>query len=317
MQYDVAIIGAGPSGLSAAITLACEGRSVVLIDKAYNVGGQIAHSHLVENVVGYPAGFNGEVFAMQAHEQAINLGVTVLLGQQVMMLYRKDGEFVLHTQTPADIRATAVLITVGVAPRPLPFESEPGNCNVTNELHLQPAKPGEHVLVYGGGNSAGQAGCFYAKQGCIVTVLSRRPLVETMDGRWIATLQALGVTSMVGEIQQVTDTVIFCSSGETQSLTTPNHLHAFMGGDPVTGWLPGLQLDEKGYILTNDQHETSTPGIFAAGDCEAGTVKRFSCAIGGATEAASFVSRYLAGLDTNLSGLSESGGLDASLQIGV
>lgn len=303
-MYQVAVIGAGPAGLSAAIALACEGNSVVLLDQAYSVGGQIAHSHLVENVVGYARGFSGEDFAVQAYEQAISLGVNILLGQQVMMLYGEVGNFVLHTRDTT-IYARSVLITTGVAPRPLPFEvsmdAEAGACNITNELHLLSANPGEHVLVYGGGNSAGQAATYYAKRGCEVTILSRRPLVETMDGRWVSTMDELGVQAVVGEIQHVTDSVVFQSSGMEQSLITPHVLHAFTGGAPTTAWLEGIVArDDRGYIITDSLHNTATIGIFAAGDCEAGSVKRFSCAIGGGSEAVSSISRYLSALDASM-----------------
>lgn len=303
MIYDVAIAGAGPSGLSAAIALVCEGRKVVLLDKANYVGGQIAHSHLVENVVGYPGGFNGEQFSQDAYNQAVNLGVDLLLGHQVMMLYKHGESFVLHTPY-GGVQARAVLLTVGVAPKPLPFEvsldAEEGACNITNELHLLPANPGEHVLVYGGGNSAGQAASYYAKRGCSVTILSRRPVQETMDGRWIAAMAELGVQAQVGEIQHVSNSVVFSSNGLEQSLVTPHTLHAFTGGAPTTAWLEGVVArDDAGYIITSLGHQTVTPGIFAAGDCEAGSVKRFSCAIGGGSEAVSSISRYLAVLDAS------------------
>jgi thioredoxin reductase (NADPH) len=294
-MYDVAIVGAGPAGISAAIALACEGKQVVVLEQSYIVGGQIAHSHLVENVAGYRNGFSGEDFAIQSYEQAISLGVDILLGHQVLRLYGERNNFILWTD-PGDIHARAVLITVGVAPRPLPFAvlMEEEGCNITNELHLQPANPGEHVLVYGGGNSAGQAATYYARRGCTVTLLSRRPVQETMDARWIVTLASLGVYNTVGEIQHVdNDTVVFSSSGEAQRLI-PHTLHAFTGGDPVTGWLDGwVQVDDRGYIVTDDHHCTTTPGIFAAGDCVSGSVKKFTCAVGGGCEAVPYIGQCL------------------------
>lgn len=297
MLYDVAVVGAGPSGLAASIALACEGKQVALIDKNLYVGGQIAHSHLVENVVGYPRGFNGEEFSNNAHEQAYNLGVDIMLGQQVMLLYGSAGRFSLITPSTT-VHSRAVLLALGVSPRPLPFEHASSGCCITNELQLQPAAPGEHVIVYGGGNSAGQAATYYAKCGCTVTILSRRPLVETMDGRWINTMAELGVQSIVGEIQHVGGSVVFESNGVEQSLTAPHTLHVFSGGQPATSWL-AVEVNSEGYIVTDSLHNTSTPGIFACGDCEVGTIKRFSCAIGGGSGAVSSISRYLSGLDAS------------------
>lgn len=284
-MFDVAIVGAGPAGLAAGCSLACEGRSVVLLDAASAVGGQIAHSHLVENVVGYSQGFSGEQFAGEAHEQALHLGVTILLGQQVMIIDGVAGKFTLMTPETR-VHARAVLLALGVSPRPLPFDVVPGTCTCTSDLHLQPAGPGEHVVVYGGGNSAGQAACYYAKCGCRVTLLSRRPLQETMDARWIATLTQLGVEQFMGEVRGVhQDTVIFESSGVVQVLL-PHTLHGFLGGTPTTAWLDGVvELDAGGYIITDDHHCTSTYGVYAAGDCVAGSVKRFTCAVGGGVEA--------------------------------
>jgi thioredoxin reductase (NADPH) len=297
MMYDVAVVGAGPAGLSASVALACEGKSVVLIDKAYNVGGQIAHSHLVENVVGYPNGFSGEDFALQAYTQAVGLGVDIMLGHQVVEVLGWPGRFGLLLHGAGMPSARAVLITVGVAPRPLPFAvvmEEGKGCNVTNELHLLPASSDERVLVYGGGNSAGQAASYYAKRGCSVTLMSRRPVVETMDARWITTLARLGVYNVVGEIAHVSnDTVVFECSGVVQQLI-PHTLHAFTGGEPETGWLTSwVELDADGYIVTDEQHCTTTYGIFAAGDCEAGGVKKFTCAVGGGCEAVPAIGKYL------------------------
>lgn len=303
-MYDVAIVGAGPAGLSAAITLACEGKSVVLLDKAYNVGGQIAHSHLVENVVGYRHGFNGEEFALQSYQQVVGLGIHIMLGHQVVGVYGELGSFTLET-TGLQVQARAILITVGVAPKPLPFAtfSEPGckGCNVTNELHLQAALPGENVIVYGGGNSAGQAACYYAKCGCDVTLLSRRHVKETMDGRWISNMSLLGVYNIVGEIAHVNDnTVVFQSNGEVQQLI-PHTLHAFVGGEPESTWLEGwVEVDAGGYIVTDNTHCTATYGIFAAGDCESGSVKKFSCAVGSASEAVPAIGKYLSEVQDQL-----------------
>lgn len=296
-MYDVAVVGAGPAGLSASIALACEGKKVVLVDQANHVGGQISHSHLVENVVGYPGGFDGESFSHAAYTQAVGLGVDVMLGQQVAMLSGTAGNFAVITPDTT-YHARTILLTIGVAPRPLPFQVVQPDCNVTNELCLQPAMPGEHVLVYGGGNSAGQAACYYAKMGCKVTILSRRPLEETMDGRWVASLESLGVERVIGEIQHVdNDTVVFQSSGEVQNLI-PHTVHSFLGGEPITGWVYGwVEVDEGGYIITDDYHCTSTYGIFAAGDCESDSIKRFSCALGGATEAVHAIHRYLLELE--------------------
>ena len=242
----------------------------------------------------FRSGFSGDTFSAQAYEQASRLGVYLLLGHEVVGLHPGHGAFGIDYREAGWLFARAVLITVGVTPRPLPFDVEHGcGCNVTNELSLQPAAPGEHVLVYGGGNSAGQAACYYAKMGCSVSILSRRPLEETMDARWVTSLQGLGVTMHAGEIQEVNDTVIFCSSGEVQHLT-PGTLHSFLGGEPATSWLQGLVgMDEQGYILADTFHCTFTPGIFAAGDCVSGSVKRFTCAIGGGGEAVSAISRYL------------------------
>lgn len=300
-MYDVAIVGAGPAGLAASISLACEGRSVVVLEKDYSVGGQIGCSHLVENVVGYSRGFSGVQFAEESYNQALSLGVNIMLGQQVMMLYPSPTGLGFTLVTPdASLHSRAVLITVGVAPKPVPFEVCGSDCKVVSDPYLQPAPAGEHVIVYGGGNSAGQAACYYAKLGCKVTILSRRPLPETMDYRWITSLIGLGVDCIVGEIEHVqNDTVVFQSNGQVQHLI-PHTLHSFLGGEPVTSWLVGVvKVDVGGYILVDENHCTATSGLFAAGDCVAGSVKRFTCAIGGGVEAVHAIHQYLTGLGCN------------------
>lgn len=298
MLYDVAVVGAGPSGLNAAVSLACEGWKVVVLEKADHVGGQIGCSHLVENVAGYPNGFSGIEFAQAAHTQATSYGVDILLGQEVRGIWGELGDFTLECGSHPHYycRARTILLALGVEPRELPFDVVDATCKLSNTPNLLPANPGEQVLVYGGGNSAGQAAAYYLKAGCNVTLVSRRPVEETMDARWIRSIDELGVQRAVGKVSEVcNDTVVFTDRKVSQELVT-HTVHAFLGGDPETAWLTGIELDARGYVVGDEYHATSVYGIFTCGDCESNTTKQFACALGGSAEAANAVGRCLSGL---------------------
>ncbi|MCW1428999.1 FAD-dependent oxidoreductase [Novosphingobium sp. JCM 18896] len=306
--YDVAIVGAGPAGLAAAVYAASEGlETIVLDERAY--GGQAGASNRIENYLGFPTGISGQALAGRAFNQALKFGAEIAIPLEVTRLDCPEGkvcpDLPLGLVLPDDrhIRARTVVIASGARYR---RPDVPGLAMFEGKGVSYWASPiearlceGEEVALVGGGNSAGQGVVFLAPKVKHLHLVARRPLEATMSRYLIDRIAALpNVTLHIGK--EIAELEGDCQTGLTGAVfrdradgTTKHcalkHLFLFIGADPNTGWLSGcVETDAHGFICTGDTlHregilplETTRPGIFAIGDVRAGSVKRVAAGVG-------------------------------------
>jgi thioredoxin reductase (NADPH) len=321
--YDVAIVGAGPAGLAAAVYGASEGLDVIVIDER-SVGGQAGASSRIENYLGFPTGISGQALAGRAYNQALKFGAEVVLPVEVegLIATRDDvGALTLELAGGNSVHTRSVVIASGARYR------RPDIANIATfegngiSYWASPIEAklcaGEEVALVGGGNSAGQAIVFLAPQVKKLHLVVRRALEETMSQYLIDRIKALPNVDlhMQCEVEAIDgDPVAGLTSatlrnrvdGSRQQLAL-HHLFLFIGADPNAGWISGrVHTDGKGFIVTGqsfDTHgslartpmplETSLPNVFAIGDVRAGSTKRVAAAVG---EGAAVVSQIHAAL---------------------
>jgi thioredoxin reductase (NADPH) len=328
---DLAIVGAGPSGLAAAVYAASEGLSTLVIERG-SVGGQAGSSSLIRNYLGFPRGVAGAELARRAYQQAWAFGAAFAHAREVVGLgidpAGTDAAFALAVAPGQEqVSARSVILATGISYRRLtvpelrPFVGTSlfyGASSVEARAQL-----GKTVCVVGGGNSAGQAALHLARYAASVTLLIRgAALAASMSSYLIAQLDALGVevvreSRVVGarsddsgrlaaiEIENV-------ASGE-RSLRSCHALFVTIGARPHTAWLPAEVLrDRWGYVVTGasaadddladpwqgraipGQLESSVPGLFAVGDTRRSSLKRVASAVGEGSVVVSAVHAHLA-----------------------
>jgi thioredoxin reductase (NADPH) len=314
LVYDVAIVGAGPAGLAAAVYAGSEGLSVIVFDsKAF--GGQAGASARIENYLGFPTGISGMALAGRAFNQALKFGVEVAIPLQVSHLECADAHadaadsdpFKLELTEGGVVRAKTVVIASGAAYRRPPIENLAMFEGTGVSYWASPVEAklcaGEEVALVGGGNSAGQAVVFLApKVRKLHLVIRRDGLEATMSHYLIERISALPnvelhtCTEVVG-LEGAADTGLSGArfrdkrTGDEHTCAL-RHLFLFCGAEPNAGWLDGcVALDPKGFVLTGAKCgsrqgrgvlplETSRPGVFAIGDVRAGSTKRVAAAVG-------------------------------------
>ncbi|GAB3777714.1 NAD(P)/FAD-dependent oxidoreductase [Nocardioides ungokensis] len=305
---DLAIVGAGPAGLAAAVYGASEGLSTVVVE-AEAVGGQAGTSSMIRNYLGFPRGISGMRLAQRARNQAIRFGTRFFTGWEVLALEpgAEGAPHVLRTDG-GDVRARAVVVAAGVSYRKLrvPGIDELTGTGVFYGSAMTAAREmeGYDVVVVGGGNSAGQAAIHLARFASSVTILVRRPgLEETMSSYLVneiryssrITVQPCSEVAEVGgegrlEWVSVRDTV----SGSLERREARG-LFLLLGAEPHCDWLPdAVARDDKGFVLTGrdvprarwvdglppSSLATTVPGVFTVGDLRAGSMKRVAAASG-------------------------------------
>lgn len=310
--YDVAVVGAGPAGLAAAVYAASEGLSVIVFDqRAY--GGQAGASARIENYLGFPTGISGQALAGRAFTQAQKFGAEVAIPLQVKRLdcggpERCVGDsFALEISNGLTVRARTVVIASGARYRrpDIPNLADFDSNGVSYWASPIEAKlcEGEDVALIGGGNSAGQAVVYLAPKVKRLKLVVRRGLEATMSRYLIDRIGALPNVElkvgaeMVGLEGSTTSGLVSATlrtrSGEMHQIPL-RHLFLFIGADPNTDWLDDcVAVDAKGFVITGQGFpaeddpgrpplplETSMPGIFAIGDVRAGSTKRVGAAIG-------------------------------------
>jgi thioredoxin reductase (NADPH) len=309
---DLAIVGAGPAGLGAAVYAASEGLKTVVLE-SYAPGGQAGSSSLIENFFGFPTGINGGDLTYNAQLQAFRFGAKFSTPAQALSLGFTDGDYRAELQIEgcnAVLRAKCVIIATGAEYHRLEAEGREDfeGSGVYYAATAREAKLCERatVVVVGAGNSAGQAAmflCEHAKKVMLVvrgenlsrsmsSYLSRR--VETNPN--IEILTSTEVRKMKGGKNLESVELENTKTGERRVVQTCA-LFSMIGAKPCTAWLPlGIERDAKGFIKTGNSvanspkwkgvdrppgHlETSWPGIFAAGDVRSGSVKRCAAAVG-------------------------------------
>ncbi len=306
--YDVAIVGAGPAGLAAAVYAASEGLSTIVVDeRAY--GGQAGASNRIENYLGFPTGISGQALAGRAFNQALKFGAEIAIPLEVSKLDCPQGKICpdlplgLVLPEGRHVRARTVVIASGARYRrpdvdKLDMFEGKGISYWASPIEARLCA-GEEVALVGGGNSAGQGVVFLAPQVKHLHLVARRPLEATMSRYLIDRIAALpNVTLHIGsEIASLHGDCQIGLTGATfrdrvdgsEKRCELKHLFLFIGADPNTRWLAGcVETDVHGFITTGDTHlrngalalETSRPGIFAIGDVRAGSVKRVAAGVG-------------------------------------
>lgn len=304
--YDVAIIGGGPAGLSAAVYAASEALETVLIE-AEAPGGQAGTSSKIENYLGFPTGISGQALAGRAQIQAQKFGATIALPFSASAIDCQSQPFMLTLDNQAKILAKTVVVASGARYRTLNFEHPFDNAGV---YYAATAMEGsfcqnEPVIVVGGGNSAGQAAVFLSGHASHVHILVRsKNLNATMSDYLISRIKASDritlhtqteITALKGD-NHLEEVTWYNNNTDTSETHDIRHVFLMIGAVPNTHWLQDcLMLDEKGFICTGIQlverqtwqlqrpptiFETSVPGIFAAGDVRSGSVKRVASAVG-------------------------------------
>jgi thioredoxin reductase (NADPH) len=308
---DLAIVGAGPAGLAAAVYAASEGLKTVVVE-SYAPGGQAGSSSLIENFFGFPTGIGGGELTWLAQLQAYRFGAKFSTPAAALsMQYNPDGEYRACLETEgcgAVLRAKAVLITTGADYRRLEAEGREqfegvGVYYAATALEGQLCR-NETVVVAGSGNSAGQAAMFLSEGAAKVLLLVRGNSMKMSDylsrrveaSEDIDILYHTEIRKMFGgkKLEQIE--LENTKTGERRAVRTPA-VFSMIGAKPCTDWLPPeIERDDKGFIKTGSDVanapewktnkrqpgplETSLPGIFAAGDVRSGSVKRCAAAVG-------------------------------------
>jgi thioredoxin reductase (NADPH) len=322
---DVVIVGAGPSGLAAAVYGASEGLDVLVVE-GESPGGQAGSSSKIENYLGFPMGVSGAELATRAYNQAQKFGAQVLIARKASGLACARKPYVVRVDGGANVPAKAVVIASGAAYRKPAVENLSqfegagvyyGATPIEAQLCV-----GEPVVVVGGGNSAGQAAVYLAQSARRVHMLVRsHGLADTMSRYLIRriednpAIELLTRTEIValegnGRLQQVTWRNNDTGATETHAV---GHVFVMAGAVPNSRWLADcVALDEKGFVKTGPALtpedlaaakwplprqpfllETSLPGVFAVGDIRGGSMKRVASAVGEGSIAIAMVHQVL------------------------
>jgi thioredoxin reductase (NADPH) len=306
---DLLIVGAGPAGLAAAVNAASEGLSTIVLERGPRVGGQAYSSSRIENYLGFPTGVTGDELATQALAQAERFGADIHLNASVIDLRRTDE---CHVQAMCEsgrryVCCTA-LVTSGVTYRQLDVPGASELLGHGIEYGLSPTEAasyeGQRVYLVGGANSAGQAALHLASHGAHVTILTRSPLAKSMSTYLIERIEREKITVRTGarvaaarsrdeQLVELDELVVADEDGI--GVYDADALLVFIGADPRTSWAPQLRTDPRGFIVTGGTYhlETSEPGIFAAGDVRAGSVKRVASSTGEGAMAVQEIHSYL------------------------
>jgi thioredoxin reductase (NADPH) len=318
--FDVAVVGAGPAGLAAAVLAASEGLRVLVVE-AEVIGGQAGTSSLIRNYLGFPRGVSGVELALRAYLQAWFFGAKFLIGRAAIGL-RVDGEArVLTLDDGSEVRSRTVVLAMGVAYRRMGIQSVDALVGrgvfYGGAATEAQAMRGEEVCVVGGANSAGQAAIYLARFATRVTLLVRgsslakmsqylardisaapnielRRNTEIVEARGDRRLRSLRLRDLVADsIEELPAAAVFI----------------FIGAVPRTDWLPDdVRTDEHGFVLTGARLgaaaasagapraslETSLRGVFATGDIRAGSIKRVASSVGEGSSVIRSVHEYLA-----------------------
>ena len=320
-EYDLAIVGAGPSGLAAAVYATSEGLRTLAIE-AMAPGGQAGTTSMIENYLGFPQGISGSELATRATAQARRFGAEILLARRLVDIAKDDAAYGVRLSDGTTVRARSLLLASGVEWRRLEI---PGLDELLGSGVYYGAGPSEavtcsgcHVAIVGGGNSAGQAVVRFSRYASRVSLVVRGPSLQASMSQYL-----IDQVSSIRNVDVLTSTEVVDleSDGRLRAVTVSTAgaverlpaeaLFICIGGVPRTeGAIKvGLALDEAGYVPTGAAIkpsdgwplarqplplETNLPGLFAAGDVRSGSIKRCAAAIGEGSMAVALVHQRLA-----------------------
>lgn len=320
---DLVVVGAGPAGLAASVYASSEGLSTVCLE-AEAIGGQAGTSSMIRNYLGFPRGISGMRLAQRARGQALRFGTRFFTGWPATGISpcEDGGHHIVHTEG-GDVHTRAVLVSSGVNYRRLGVESVEDlvGRGVYYGAAMAAARElvDDHVVIVGGGNSAGQAAIHAARFAKEVTIAVRRPdLTATMSSylideiEWNPRITVRGSTRVVDGGTDDVDHLVWVTfedvvSGERERVEARG-LFLLLGAAPECGWLPeGVLRDERGFVLTGrdiprerwledvppEDLATTVPGIFCGGDVRAGSMKRVASATGEGASVVSSVHAFL------------------------
>jgi thioredoxin reductase (NADPH) len=300
--HDVAVVGAGPAGLAAAVYTASEGLDTIVIENLAP-GGQAATSSKIENYLGFPTGISGQALAGKAQIQAQRFGARMVISRHAIGLECESSPYRVRLDDGQHIKARAVVIATGARYRKLnvpnyAFYEGRGIHYAATPMEAKLCAK-EQIIIVGGGNSAGQAATFLSRFAAHVHILVRgTDLASTMSKYLIQrirqsdriTLHTESEVVELGGIDCLQSVTWHCRHLKERVTKSANNLFVMAGAEPNTDWLCGcLQLDEKRFVMTGaavccekmlSTYTTSKAGIFAVGDVRAGSVKRVAASVG-------------------------------------
>jgi thioredoxin reductase (NADPH) len=321
---DLVVVGAGPSGLAAAVYGASEGLDVVVLETS-SPGGQAGTSSKIENYLGFPTGISGQDLAGRAYIQAQKFGAKMLIARAKRIVCDRS-PYIVEAENGARIPARTILIATGAQYRKLPLKNlsqfEGAGVYYGATFVERQLCGGEEVIVIGGGNSAGQAAVFLAQTTKRVYVLVRSASLAASMSRYL--IRRIEESPNV-IVKSHTEIIALKGNNTLESVRWRNNqtgqiekhdikrIFVMTGADPNTSWLNGcLVLDSKGFIKTGPDlspenlsaiswsHkrqpyllETSLPGVFAAGDVRGGSIKRVASAVGEGSTVISFIHKII------------------------
>ena len=308
--YDLIVVGSGPAGLTAAFYAAREGIETLVIERG-GVGGQAGITERLDNFPGFPEGVTGAEFASRLRAQAERFGVEILSAQEVTGV-AADGDYrIVRTADGNEYRSWAVLLTPGSTYRRLEIPGE--DDFIGAGVHFCATCDGafyrdKHVLVVGGGNSAGEESIFLTKFAKKVTVITRdaalsasKVVVEKVDEHpkiEVITNAAPAEFRGTGKLQTV---VLKDTKTGVLSELNADGVFVFIGLTPNTNIVQGqVKTDERGFLVTDIGMQTSMAGVFAAGDCREGSTKQAASAAGEGAAAALAIRRYIQPLTSGM-----------------
>ena len=322
--FDVAVVGAGPAGLAAAVGASSEGLSTVVVEQEA-IGGQAGTSSMIRNYPGFSQGISGDKLAQESWRQAWAFGTTFVYMRQAESLSRENGHYRLRLSDGRVLTCRTVIIATGAAYRRLgipDLEDLQGRGVFYGTAASEaPAMRGKNVFIAGSGNSAGQAALHLARWARKVTILVRAPsLAASMSDYLIRQIGAAPNVDVCYQAQVADGTgtgtghlqsLVLQDSDSGQRRTVPaDALFVLIGAQPRTEWLgQAVARDRSGFIRTGPglpagtrwaaarpplPLETSLPGVFAAGDVRRESVKRVASAVGEGAATIPLVHRYLA-----------------------
>jgi thioredoxin reductase (NADPH) len=313
---DVAIIGAGPAGLAAAVYAGSEGLSAIVLESR-SFGGQAGASSRIENYLGFPAGISGQALMTRAYNQAQKFGVEMAIPVEVVRLERIGPELplVLHLASGERVTARTVVIATGARYRRLTVAGLADFEGISVHYWASPVEgrltAGAEIALVGAGNSAGQAAVYLATQAARVWLLARgSSLRSTMSSYLVERISAQAnikvllqtqISALAGE-NGVLEAITCHDRSYAESRMTVRHLFVYIGAEPNTDWLAGseVRLDADGFVQTEAPgpagqwaFAASAPGVFAIGDVRAGSTKRLAAGVGEGAQVIATIHRYL------------------------